>query len=163
MSKLGMRTASDRHSAWVTFRYWAVLAAKIALLLLVVRGVDVWVEARIPSQPRLFNGTVPERALGFTILIMVCWLIVAGLMAAIVWDHRMRCRTCLRRLRMPIATGLWTNVLFSRPRTEYICPYGHGTLKVEELQITGHSEPDWEAHDEDIWKELISLDKSSKE
>ena len=65
------------------------------------------------------------------------------------------------RLRMPILTGSWTHVLFGAPRTEYICPYGHGTLKVAELQITGHQYPDWEPH-EDIWKELYSLEESNK-
>jgi hypothetical protein len=52
-------------------------------------------------------------------------------------------------------------VLLGAPHTEYICPYGHGTLSVAELQITGHQEPDWEPH-EDMWKELVSLEESKK-
>jgi hypothetical protein len=162
VSKVRMRMIGDGAPAWIAFRYWGALAAKLALLLLVLKGIDLWLITRIPPPPLLFNGTVPERPLSYIILVMAYWMLIASAIFAVVWDHRMRCRTCLRRLRMPVATGLWTNVLFSRPRTEYICLYGHGTLKVEELQITGHSEPDWEAHD-DIWKELISLDKSSKE
>ena len=62
---------------------------------------------------------------------------------------------------MPVLTGSWTAVLFGAPRTEYICPYGHGTLKVAELQITGRQQPDWQPH-EDIWKELESLEETKK-
>jgi len=42
---------------------------------------------------------------------------------------------------------------------EYICPFGHGTLTVAELQLTGRENPDWAAHDDDIWKELYSFDE----
>ena len=42
---------------------------------------------------------------------------------------------------MLVLTDSWTHVLLGAPRTEYICPYGHGTLKVAELQITGHQYP----------------------
>jgi hypothetical protein len=79
----------------------------------------------------------------------------------IAWDQRYRCRTCLRRLRMPMATGSWKNMMFlGQPRTEYICVYGHGTLKVPELQLTGEPS-DWQPHD-DIWKELESLEAGKK-
>jgi hypothetical protein len=92
---------------------------------------------------------------------LVFWLIASGAIWLTVWDQRYRCRTCLRRLRMPILRGSWTHVLLGAPRTEYICPYGHGTLSVDELQITGHTEPDWEAH-QDMWKELFSLEETKK-
>lgn len=99
--------------------------------------------------------------LTYTTVVGVFFLTAVGLSWLAIWDQRYRCRNCSRRLMMPIATGDWTHVLMGRPRTEYICPYGHGTLKVEELQITGHAEPDWQPH-EDIWKELVALDKSEK-
>jgi hypothetical protein len=73
----------------------------------------------------------------------------------IVQDQRYRCRTCLRKLRSPISAGSWPNsLLLGRPRREYICIYGHGTLKVPEEQITGSGTPDWQPHSEDILKEL---------
>ena len=86
---------------------------------------------------------------------------IIGVIWAVIHDQRYRCRTCLRRLRMPILTGNWTHILLGRPRTEYICPFGHGTLTVDEVQITGHLVPDWEPH-EDMWKELVSLEDSKK-
>jgi hypothetical protein len=95
--------------------------------------------------------------LGFTFAMLLFFLFAGGLLWLIVWDQRYRCRSCLRRLCMPVATGSWTHMLFlGMPRTEYICPYGHGTLKVAELQITGRQNPDWQPN-EDIWEELYSL------
>lgn len=62
---------------------------------------------------------------------------------------------------MPIQRGLWAHVLLGAPHTEYICPYGHGTLSIADLQITGRQAPDWERH-EDMWKELFSLEETKK-
>jgi hypothetical protein len=112
--------------------------------------------------PLHYRGTVGPRDpfgtdLGYTFVMLAFSLVAVGVLWAVIWDQRYRCRTCLRRLRMPIQTGSWTHsFLIGRPQIEYICLYGHGTLKVEELQITGHTEPDWEPH-EDMWKELIAL------
>jgi hypothetical protein len=101
--------------------------------------------------------------LGYTTAMMLFFLACAGLLYLIIWDQRYRCRTCLRRLRMPVSAGSWPNMLlFGRPRTEYICLYGHGTLKVFEVQITGSDGADWEPHDDDIWKELESLEESRR-
>jgi hypothetical protein len=88
-------------------------------------------------------------------------LIAAGLVWAVILDQRYRCRSCVRRLRMPIHRGSWNHVLLGAPRTEYICLFGHGTLTVAELQITGMQNPDWEPH-QDIWAELYALDESKK-
>jgi hypothetical protein len=63
---------------------------------------------------------------------------------------------------MPVHAGSWPNMLlFGQPRTEYICLYGHGTLKVPEVRITSTA-PDWERHDDDIWKELEALEESKR-
>jgi hypothetical protein len=99
--------------------------------------------------------------LGYTFTMLIFGLFAAGLMWLIVLDQRYRCRSCLRRLRMPVHTGSWTHVLFGGPQTEYICLYGHGTLTVDDLQITGRHNPDWEPN-EDIWKELYSLEETKK-
>ena len=73
----------------------------------------------------------------------------------IIRDQRYRCRVCLRRLRMPVETGSWGRMLqFGRPRVEYICPYGHGTLRTDEVQISGLATPEWTPQSGDIWEEL---------
>ena len=141
-------------------RYWGFLIAKLALACL-----PMWVLWRAIrwSFPRESEQSLFAHDLGYTSIMMLFFLIGAGLLYLIVWDQRYRCRTCLRRLRMPVSAGSWPNMLlFGQPRTEYICLYGHGTLKVPEVQINGPNSPDWEPHDEDIWKELESLEASKK-
>ncbi len=146
-------------------RYWAYLIAKLTVagaFLWVIRGLIAFYAPRPETFMYSFIRPDPfTHDLGMTFVWLLFTLFAAGVFWVVVWDQRYRCRTCLRRLRMPILTGSWTHVLFGAPKTEYICPYGHGTLKVAELQITGHQEPDWEPH-EDIWKELYSLEETEK-
>ena len=152
-------------------RYWAYLCAKLAVagaFLRVVHGLISFYTPQPQTYMYSYHGHMVRfrtdpvtQDLNVTFIWLLYTLLVAGVLWLIVWDQRYRCRTCLRRLRMPILTGSWTHVLFGAPRTEYICPYGHGTLKVAELQITGHQNPDWEPH-EDIWKELYSLEETKK-
>ena len=95
--------------------------------------------------------------LWFNLAMMGWFVLAAGTLYAIVWDQQHRCRTCLRRLRMPIQTGSWGRMLLlGRPRIESICPYGHGTLKEDELQISGRANPEWTPQSENIWDELCA-------
>jgi hypothetical protein len=131
-------------------RYWGYFIAKLTgagLVLLILRK----------AVALMFSSARLAQDLGYTLAMLGFTLFATGVIWLVIWDQRYRCRTCLRRLRMPVATGAWEHVLFiGTPRMEYICPYGHGTLKVAELQITGMENPDWQPH-EDIWKELYSL------
>jgi hypothetical protein len=142
-------------------KYWGYLVAKLLAAAAILWGVRVVLLLLAPT-PATFMYIRPRDPfafdLAFTFLMLGYWLFAAGLLWAIAWDQRYRCRSCLRRLRMPIHTGSWTHVLLGAPCTEYICTYGHGTLKVAELQITGMQNPDWEPH-EDIWKELFAETK----
>ena len=142
-------------------KYWLYLAAKLLL------GVGIWLGLqralyhyplppppleKFGKQPALFLHDMP-----FTFLVIAHFMVGAAILFVIIWDQRRRCRTCLRKLIMPLSMGSWGNMVTAgRPRTEWICPYGHGTLSIEELQITGHQAPDWQPHDENIWKELES-------
>ncbi len=138
-------------------KYWGYLVAKLAL----AAGTFVLVSRVAGRAAKPMWAGDPMGDFRRTLTMLVFWLIASGIVWLIVWDQRYRCRTCLRRLRMPILRGSWTHVLLGAPHTEYICPYGHGTLSVAELQITGRTEPDWEAH-QDMWKELISLEETKK-
>jgi hypothetical protein len=94
--------------------------------------------------------------LPYTTLAGVWFLFSYGLFYLAFWDQRYRCRTCLRKLRMPIETGSWGYMLqLGRPRIEYICPYGHGTLNVDEVQISGKVHAEWTEHG-DMWDELFA-------
>jgi hypothetical protein len=48
-----------------------------------------------------------------------------------------------------------------RPQIESICPYGHGTLREEELQISGLTNGEWTPHSDDIWDELCAPGKDA--
>jgi len=131
-------------------RYWGYLVAKLtvagAILLVLRKAVSLM------FYPRIFAYD-----LNYTFAMLLFTLFAVGVLWLIVWDQRYRCRSCLRRLCMPVATGSWTHILvMGTPHMEYICPFGHGTLKVAELHIAGRENPDWQPHD-DIWKELYSL------
>jgi hypothetical protein len=144
-------------------RYWAFLIAKLVVAAGVVCGTGLLIDLLLPApKPFMDGGPFPAtHAMFYAIAMMIQALFAVGLVSVIIWDQRYRCRTCLRRLRMPIQTGSWTHVLLGPPRIEYICTYGHGTLKVAELQITGRQQPDWEPH-EDMWKELFSTEDSRR-
>lgn len=143
-------------------KYWLYLVAKVLVGGGVMLGLQTLLNKRYPLPPVPLQAFGPRQPLFihdmlFTFLTLGVWLLGAGVAFAIVWDQKRRCRTCLRPLIMPVATGSWGHmVIFGRPRTQWICAYGHGTLSIEELQITGRQLPDWQPHDDNIWKELES-------
>ena len=143
-------------------KYWAYLVAKLVVAGVFLVGLRRTIAYLLPAPPK--SAFMPQpfgQDLGYTFVMLLYSLVAVGVIWAVIFDQRYRCRTCVRKLRMPILTGDWTHILLGRPRTEYICPFGHGTLKVDEVQITGRQEPDWQPH-EDMWKELVSLDDSKK-
>jgi hypothetical protein len=143
-------------------KYWGYLVAKLVAAAGILWGTRRLMAAVMPPPDTFMHRRFHDpfaTDLNYTFIMLVFWLFSVGLLWLIVLDQRYRCRTCLRRLRMPLHTGSWTHVLFGAPKTEWICLYGHGTLKVDELQITGHQNPDWQPN-EDIWKELYSLEET---
>jgi len=144
-------------------KYWAYLAAKLIAAGGLLYALERLIDYALPEPtPFIEGGPWPAHHIFMhTFAMLFFTLFAVGLLRMIIWDQRHRCRTCLRRLRMPIQTGSWTHVLLGAPRTEYICLYGHGTLKVDDLQLTGYHQPEWEPH-QDMWKELASLEELKK-
>ena len=144
-------------------RYWAWFAGKLAIATLGFGAGLKLVSRMFPPETDLYAPL--GKGLSFLLCdlaLMLCFLLFAGALYLIVWDQRYRCRVCLRRLRMPIATGSWSRILlFGRPQIEYICPYGHGTLREDDLHISGLSAPEWTPHSDDIWAELCAPGKES--
>lgn len=147
-------------------RYWAYLAGKVVVAAAPLYGLLRLVERAFPAPPkeawpRLHD--MNQELLGA--LWMLAWFLVcSGVLYTIIWDQRRRCRVCLRHLRMPIETGSRSYMLqLGRPTIESICPYGHGTLKEDELQITGRDTPEWKAHSDDIWDELCAPNKDTSQ
>ncbi len=145
-------------------RYWAYFVAKLIAAACVMSSLWWALNVLWPQAPPFFSYRPPRFGydLSFTFAVLVWFLVACGTGYLVVWDQRYRCRVCLRRLRMPVETGSWSRMLqFGRPRIEYICPYGHGTLKQEEVQISGRETPEWNPHSDDLWEELCAASKES--
>ncbi len=143
-------------------RYWVYLAAKLATCSAAVYGSLFALNAVWPH-PRFFAYRAPRFGydLTYTLIVGVWFLVSCGLLYLCVLDQRYRCRVCLRRLRMPVETGSWSRMLqLGRPRIEYICPYGHGTLKQPELHLSGRENAEWTAHAE-MWEELCATSQEA--
>ncbi|HWB96753.1 MAG TPA: hypothetical protein VG672_08630 [Bryobacteraceae bacterium] len=145
-------------------RYWGFLAGKLGVSAGCMYGLFVALDQFWPAEPQVFDFR-PSRFgynLQYTLAVGIWFLLCCGVAYLCILDQRYRCRVCLRRLRMPIETGSWSRMLqFGRPRIEYICPYGHGTLNVAELQISGLENPEWTPHAE-MWEELCAASRDSE-
>ncbi len=142
-------------------RYWGFLLGKLVAATLLAALV-LWI-LNLFWMPRAAWFHLNRRQfiydLGYTTLAGAWFLITYGLYYLAFWDQRYRCRTCLRRLLMPVETGSWSYMLqMGRPQVEYICPYGHGTLNIDEVQITGNVTPGW-TENGDMWSELFATTK----
>ena len=155
----------DRERSLKSMRYWAYLAAKLLAAAAALYGLLAWIIRQFPAEhdpPLMAPLRDGGQILLFNLVVLGWFLLCAGALYIVVWDQRYRCRICLRRLRMPVETGSWGHMLqFGRPRIEYICPYGHGTLKQDELQISGLENPRWTPNSGDIWDELCAASKES--
>ena len=152
-------------------RYWAYLVGKVVVAAAPLYGLLRLLELAFPAIPKKkddFDSLVAPLAKGGTYLLcdlsLLGWFLLSvGVLYLIVWDQRRRCRVCLRQLRMPIETGSRSYMLqLGRPTVESICPYGHGTLKEDELQITGRDTPEWKPNSDDIWEELCAPTKDTR-
>ena len=145
--------------------YWGYFAAKLAVAGGILYGLLALLSWADPPEPCIYVYCPPRFPydLPYTLLVGAWFLLGCGMLSAIVLDQRYRCRVCLRRLRMPVETGSWASMLqFGRPRIEYICVYGHGTLAAPELQISGHENPEWKKHAE-YWEELCAAQDKDPE
>ncbi len=140
-----------------SMRYWLFFLAKILLAAAVFAGIWAGMEAMLPEPEKVMNYKLGRfgQDLTWTTAIFVYALGAAGALFLIVWDQRYRCRTCVRRLRMPVNSGAWDRMLrLGMPQVEYICPFGHGTLNIKLVHFTGREGDKWREHDENIWREL---------
>jgi hypothetical protein len=150
-------------------RYWAYLCAKLAVAGAVFFGLLVLLSRTLGRVPVHVphNLVDAERVkllaplddaglrLWYDLALLGWFALLVVALFFIVHDQRYRCRVCLRKLRMPVETGSWGQMLqLGSPRIEYICPYGHGTLRADEVQISGLAAPEWTPQSGDIWEEL---------
>jgi hypothetical protein len=65
---------------------------------------------------------------------------------------------------MPVETGSRGFMLtLGRPRVEYICPFGHGTLKQEEYETSELENPKWTGSSGDMWEDLYAASKNERD
>lgn len=149
----------------MSMRYWGYFVAK----LIAAGGVLYGSLGLLTSQsPQDLDSWAPlshaGEYLAINLELMIWFVLGSVLLYLIVYDQRYRCRVCLRRLRMPVETGSRGFMLqLGRPRTEYICSYGHGTLKQEEFQTFSLENPEWTAHSDDMWQELYAASKQARD
>ena len=143
-------------------KYWAYLLAKLGGAFAIFFGLMKLTALVFRHRDVIGPGDPFSHDLPFTVTVMFNFLALVGLCYVAVWDQRYRCRTCLRHLRMPVNEGGFHRVLFAPPKTGYICPFGHGTLRVPELKSVNHDPSDWQEHGDDIWKELFVVHESEK-
>ena len=146
-------------------RYWAYFAAKVVATFAAFYGLLALLNWAWQPEPNRYIEH-PGRfgfSLGYTLTSLLIFLLFTAGLYFCIRDQRYRCRVCLRRLRMPVETGSWSRMLqFGRPRIEYICTYGHGTLREAELQILGLENPEWTPHSDDMWDELCATNKETE-
>ncbi|MDX2269880.1 MAG: hypothetical protein NW208_17390 [Bryobacter sp.] len=128
------------------FRWWLLLAAKGIVLLALHIGLLAWAGS-------FFADTRLGIDLDYTFSVM-CADLVLFVVGYFFWmDQKYRCRTCLRRLRMPVAKGSFGKAsLFSPPSLEWICTYGHGTLREPSAPLVGPAQTEWVQHKDDFWQ-----------
>src|SRR5260370_28469349 len=140
-------------------KYWGWLALKLTAAAAILPVIWLGIRAILP--PPTFVQPM-GRDLVHTLVALCFALACAGVLVLIILDQRYRCRSCARRLRMPLMRGSWDQMLLvGPPRIEYICIYGHVTLRVSEVQITGLQIPD-SVPNRDIWTEFEQLEESRK-
>ena len=129
--------------------WFGFLAVKSALLLSIVAlcawCVVHWVSAW------LLGSTYPL-ADEYSI-----WLFLPLAIIALSWsmrDQQSRCRTCLRRLELPVEIGRTGSVLLNWAGTEMVCSEGHGVLYVPESAANSLDQNRWNRLDES-WSNLF--------
>ncbi|MGQ9634044.1 MAG: ABC transporter permease [Bryobacteraceae bacterium] len=115
------RGLSPPGEAW---RYWGFFAAKLWLLT----GIILLAAAELAAR-----NALSLRSGKFLFNLVLEWLVILGILLAFRWgilDQGRRCPVCLRRLAMPVSTGIWSSLLINPAGTELLCDQGHGALTV---------------------------------
>jgi hypothetical protein len=131
------------------FHWWAFFLGKAGLLLVAVYlGASVLVyKASV-----FLIGSVHPLADEIT-----AWLFLPAAIAVLTWairDQQQRCRSCLRRLALPVNIGRTGCVLLNWSGTEMVCSEGHGVLYLPDSQANWLERDHWNSLDES-WSSLI--------
>ena len=154
---VGLRQASHRmghlpDGARVRALWLGFFAVKSSLLVALV-AVLAW--GLVHWSATLAAGSTYPVADEYSI-----WLYLPLAIVALSWsvsDQRSRCRTCLRRLELPVEIGRTGSILLNWAGTELVCPDGHGVLYLPNSPENALDEDRWSKLDES-WESLFRPD-----
>ena len=127
-------------------KWWGLLVAKIVCLIAIHIVLILWINGFFPKDQM-------GRDLAYTFSLMGADMFVFVLGYGFWMDQKYRCRTCLRILRMPLEKGNWSHAtLFAPPKLEWICPFGHGTMRQDEIHLSGAQPDSWHKNDDNFWR-----------
>jgi hypothetical protein len=129
---------------------WLSFFGAKSLLLLALSALTSWAVVHWLSS--LAAGSTRPLADEYAI-----WLFLPLAIVALSWgvrDQQWRCRTCLRRLELPVEIGRTGSVLLNWAGTEMVCPQGHGVLYLPESSSNSLDQDRWHKLD-DSWQSLF--------
>jgi hypothetical protein len=114
-----------------SWRFWLFCIGKTALAagLVTVAAIEV----------RFGITLTPTGARDPLVLLLATWPLLLAFGGALLWswiDQRLRCRTCLRRLDLPVHMGILGASLFDPTGVESVCPIGHGALYEPDTELS---------------------------
>jgi MacB-like periplasmic core domain len=129
---------------------WLGFFAVKSMLLLAIAALSAWCVVHWisnwtvgPTYPMLDEYSI--------------WLFLPLAIAALSWavrDQQQRCRTCLRRLELPVEIGRPGSVLLNWAGTEMVCSAGHGVLYLADSPANSLDHDHWSKLDES-WESLF--------
>jgi hypothetical protein len=129
------------------WRYWSFLACKALAVAVVVPLA--WIEMGTG-----LRGLSPPAGGRIVIGLISVIVFVIAMGRGMIWcvaDQRRRCRTCMRRLVLPVSIGSYAS-LFEPSATEMLCEQGHGALSLSDTETDVQDR--WTRLD-DSWKALF--------
>lgn len=149
-------------------RYWGILLLKLLGVYLVLHGLWAAMMWLLPtSTPIVYHRFQPFEhdlawSLSWAMAVLFLFICGLGILYVALWDQQLRCRDCGRRLRMPLMCGSYSNLLQEgRPEYEYICAFGHGSLRVQGTKFQGREPSHWRSN-KDLWTHLIAADRAGR-
>ena len=129
------------------WRYWTFLLFKAFAVIIILPLV--WVELGTILRHQFHSVTGRVLTGLFTAIALV--ILMGRAMIWCVADQRRRCRTCFRRMILPVSVGTWGS-LFEPSTTEMLCEQGHGALALSDADTDVRDR--WTRLD-DSWKALF--------
>jgi hypothetical protein len=137
-----------------SFWWWIFFAAKLAFALATAYMVSLLLVVEAVS--KLLGKVYPVSA---QLTVWLFLLFAVLILPVAIQDQRVRCRRCLRVLRMPVQIGRFGSPLLERAGTEMMCPLGHGVLFCADPQPSLERDQ-WTVFD-DSWSELFAANHSA--